>query len=114
MNTYASRLMLAVALAALLTLGFAEVSAATADAAAGATLYKTKCSTCHGADGKGATAVGKADKIRDLGSADVQGQSDAALTTIITAGKDKMPAFKTLKPAQVTALIAYMRSLASK
>ena len=38
----------------------------------GAALYKAKCTACHGADGKGETAMGKANKLRDLGSADVQ------------------------------------------
>jgi len=99
--------------AALFAFGFANISAASPDA--GAALYKTKCAACHGADGKGATAVGKADSIRDLGSADVQGQSDAALTTIIASGKGKMPPYgKSLKPEQITALVAYVRSLASK
>ncbi len=81
----------------------------------GAALFKTKCSVCHGADGKGATAVGKADKVRDLGSADVQQQSDAALSAIISNGKDKMPAYgKSLKPDQVKDLVTYIRSLATK
>ena len=81
----------------------------------GAALFKTKCSVCHGADGKGATAVGKADKVRDLGSAEVQKQSDADLSAIITNGKDKMPAYgKSLKPDQVKDLVAYIRSLAAK
>ena len=81
----------------------------------GAALYKTKCAACHGAAGKGDPAVGKADKIRDLSSADVQQQSDADLTTVITAGKGKMPAYgKSLKPDQVKDLVAYIRSLAKK
>ena len=81
----------------------------------GAALYSKKCSVCHGTDGAGATALGKADKIRDLGSADVQKQSDADLTTIITAGKDKMPAYgKSLKPDQIKDLVTYIRSLAKK
>jgi cytochrome c551 len=81
----------------------------------GAALFKTKCAACHGADGKGDTAVGKADQIRDLGSAEVQQQSDADLTTIISAGKGKMPAYgKSLKPDQVKDLVAYTRSLAKK
>jgi cbb3-type cytochrome c oxidase subunit III len=112
MRTQSTRIAtMAISLASLLA--FVGVSAAAQDA--GASLYKTKCAACHGADGKGATAVGKADSIRDLGSADVQGQSDATLTTIITAGKGKMPAYgKSLKPARITALVAYVRSLASK
>lgn len=78
----------------------------------GAALYKAKCAACHGADGKGATAVGKANNIRDLGSADVQGQSDDALAGIIGNGKNKMPAYgKSLKPEQIKDLVAYIRTL---
>jgi cytochrome c6 len=81
----------------------------------GAQLYKTKCAVCHGADGKGETPVGKANKLRDLASGDVQKQSDANLTEIITAGKNKMPAYgKSLQPAQVKDLLAYVRSFGKK
>jgi cytochrome c6 len=97
----------------LMTCGLMGVPAEAQDG--GAALYKTKCAACHGAAGKGDTAVGKADKIRDLSSADVQQQSDADLTTVITAGKGKMPAYgKSLKPDQVKDLVAYIRSLAKK
>jgi cytochrome c6 len=103
----------AIGIATLAAFVFVNISSASPDA--GAALYKAKCVACHGPDGKGATPVGKADKIRDLGSPDVQGQSDAVLNTIITSGKDKMPAYgKSLKPEQVTALVAYVRSLATK
>jgi cytochrome c6 len=78
-----------------------------------AALYKTKCAACHGADGKGETSIGKANKIRDLGSAEVQKQNDEALKEIITKGKDKMPAYgKSLKPEQISALAAFVRSFA--
>lgn len=78
-------------------------------------LYKTKCAACHGPDGKGETAMGKANKLRDLGSADVQKQSDEELTTIITAGKNKMPAYgKSLSADQIKGLVGYVRSLAKK
>ena len=39
-------------------------------------IFKAKCASCHGPDGAGATAVGKAMKVRDLRSAEVQKQSD--------------------------------------
>jgi cytochrome c6 len=81
---------------------------------AGAATYKTKCAVCHGPDGKGDTSIGKTNKIRDLGSADVQKQSDAELTTIIADGKGKMPAYgKSLKADQVKELVAFIRSLKS-
>jgi cytochrome c6 len=103
----------AICAAAVLSLVFASVPAGAQDA--GAALYKTKCAACHGADGKGETAIGKADKIRDLSSAEVQQQADADLTAIITTGKGKMPAYgKSLKPEQVKDLVAYIRALAKK
>ena len=82
---------------------------------AGAALYKSKCAACHGPDGKGETAIGKANKLRDLGSADVQKQSDAELSTLIENGKGKMPAYsKSLKPEEIKDLVSYLRSLAKK
>ncbi len=83
------------------------------DAAAG--LFKTKCAGCHGADGKGETTMGKTLKLRDLASADVQKQSDADLTTLLSAGKNKMPAYgKSLSADQIKGLVGYVRSLGKK
>ena len=70
-------------------------------------LWKAKCAGCHGADGKGKDAM----KTRDMASADVQKQSDADLTGIITNGKGKMPPYKTLSADQVKDLVSYIRSL---
>ena len=103
----------AIALAILIFLGQLANSVRAQDS--GAALYKAKCAACHGADGKGETAMGKANKLRDLGSSDVQKQSDTELTTIIESGKGKMPAYgKSLKPDQVKELVTYIRSLAKK
>lgn len=81
-------------------------TSAKADTAAAEATYKAKCAGCHGADGKGKEAM----KTRDLSSADVQKQSDADLTGIITNGKGKMPAYKTMTPDQVKDMVAYIRS----
>src|SRR5437879_1421746 len=59
----------------------------------GEDLYKARCAPCHGPDGAGATAMGKALKLRDLGSRDVQKQPDDELNQITTNGKGRMPAF---------------------
>lgn len=81
---------------------------AKADVAAAEATFKTKCAGCHGADGKGKDAM----KTRDLSSADVQKQSDADLSGIITNGKPpKMPAYKSMTPDQVKDMVAYIRSL---
>ena len=102
-----------IALAILIFLGQLANSVRAQDS--GAALFKTKCAACHGADGKGETTMGKMNKLRDLGSPDVQKQSDEELSGIITNGKNKMPAYgKSLKPEQVKDLVAFIRSLAKK
>jgi cytochrome c6 len=81
----------------------------------GATLYKSKCAMCHGADGKGDTPMGKKLSVRDLGSPEVQKQTDAELTTIITKGKGKMtPYGAKLKSEQIGQVVAYIRELCKK
>ena len=97
---------------ALLSVSFLA-TAARADNTAEAT-YKAKCQMCHGPDGKGETPTGKAMKVKDFGSEDVQKMSDAELAAIITNGKGKMPAYKTLTPEQVKDLVAYVRGLGKK
>ena len=81
----------------------------------GAPTFKVKCAMCHGADGTGKTAMGEKLKIRDLSSADVQKQSNADLTQIITKGKEKMPAYDgKLTKEQIDQLVAHIRTLAKK
>ena len=83
------------------------------DDAAG--LFKAKCVACHGADASGNTPMGKNLKIRDLRSAEVQGQSDAELFKIISNGKGKMPAYgKSLSEEQIHKLVAFVRAQAKK
>ncbi|HEX3108011.1 MAG TPA: cytochrome c [Thermoanaerobaculia bacterium] len=78
----------------------------------GAAIYKTKCTSCHGADGSGQTPVGKSMKIRDLRSPEVQKQTDIQLTDVIAGGKGKMQGYgKTLSTADIQALIAHIRTL---
>ena len=78
----------------------------------GADIFKGKCAMCHGADGKGATAMGKSLKLRDLTSADVQKQSDADLANIITNGKDKMPKYDgKLTKDQINSVVKFVRTL---
>ena len=77
--------------------------------------YKMKCLACHAADGSGNTPAGKAVGAHDFLSADVQKETDAELTDIITNGKNKMPPYgKTLKPQEIKALAAYVRQLGQK
>ena len=78
----------------------------------GAALYKSKCATCHAADGSGETPAGKSMKVHDLRSAEVQKQTDVELTKVISGGKGKMPPYgKSLSTADIEALIAHIRTL---
>ena len=82
---------------------------AAADAAA---TYKAKCAMCHGADGKGGTPAGKTMGAHDFASPEVQKMSDAELASVITSGKNKMPAYgKSLKDADIKDLVSYVRQL---
>jgi len=86
--------------------------ACTAKAQSAPDLYKSRCAACHGADGKGDTAVGKKIGVRDFHSDEVQKQSDAQLAEIVKDGKNKMPAYKDkLKDDQISDLIKYVRQL---
>jgi cytochrome c6 len=78
----------------------------------GADSFKAKCAMCHGTDGAGQTAMGKNMGLRDLGSAEVQKQSDADLTGIITNGKGKMPPFGSkLSKDDIAGVVKYIRTL---
>ena len=78
-------------------------------------LYKSKCATCHGVDGKGDTPVGKKLGARDFGSPEVQKETDDELIEITTKGKNKMPAYgKSLKPDEIKGLVTYIRGMAKK
>jgi len=96
----------------LVVLAFALVFSTGAMAQSGGDTFKGKCAMCHGADGKGDTTMGKNLKLRDLGSADVQGQSDADLTGTITNGKGKMPKYDgKLTKDQIGDVVKFIRTL---
>jgi mono/diheme cytochrome c family protein len=78
----------------------------------GAADYKAKCAMCHGPTGAGDTVMGKNMKLKDLGSAEVQKQSDDELTTIIAKGKGKMPPQEgKFSKEQINDLVKFIRTL---
>ena len=81
----------------------------------GATIYKTKCAACHGADLAGKPAA----KIPSLVSDESKKASDADLTDMIAnGGKDKKPmhsfAAKGVTPDQVKMVVSYIREAQKK
>jgi mono/diheme cytochrome c family protein len=112
MNYRFIRTVSAVLLLAASTLVFALPAKAQDDAAS---LFKAKCAACHGADGKGEAPMGKKLGARDLSSAEVQKQSDAQLTEVVTKGRNKMPPYEgKLSKEQIAQLVAYIRVLGKK
>ena len=73
----------------------------------GASLYKTKCAACHGADAAGKPAA----KIPSLVSDDIKKTSDDDLAKAVVE-KAKHPGMvKSLPPDQVKMIVTYIRSL---
>lgn len=78
-------------------------------------VFKKNCALCHAQDGSGNSPSGKALKAKDLRSAEVQKETDAQLTDVITNGRGKMPAFVAkLSPETIKSLVAYIRQIAKK
>jgi cytochrome c6 len=83
----------------------------TVHAQSAADVYKTKCASCHGADGKG-SAIGKKLGVKAFSDPEVAKSSDQTWTDITKKGKGKMPAFDgKLTDAQIKELVQFMRSL---
>jgi mono/diheme cytochrome c family protein len=85
-----------------------------------AELWKARCSTCHGLDGKGRTRTGKKWKIDDFTRPKWQkAMSDDEIRRTIEkgvrqkrTGKVMMPAFgKKLTPEEIDSLVGWVRSL---
>jgi cbb3-type cytochrome c oxidase subunit III len=84
-----------------------------ADSPDGAAIYKQKCQMCHGADGKGFSAI----KTPDLTNSKWQASlSDKEMTEVIKNGKKgtPMPAFADkLKDDEIQAVVKFIRSFDS-
>ncbi|MGA9527693.1 MAG: cytochrome c [Terriglobales bacterium] len=78
----------------------------------GAADFKVRCAPCHGSRGAGDTKIGENLHVRDLGSADVQKQSDGDLSEVINKGRGTMPAYNgKLTADQIKNLVKYIRTL---
>jgi len=79
--------------------------------------WKAKCASCHGADGKGETDMGRTAQLSDLATADWQkSKTDAQIKSAIESGATKngveMEAYKDrLDAAQIDAVVQYIRTL---
>ena len=97
-----------------LLLSLSLATAAHADETA--ELWTAKCKSCHGADGKAQTPMGKKESIVDMSQpAWQQAETDADIREMITEGSSrnkKMKPYKEkLTPEQIDSLVAYIRTL---
>ena len=92
---------------------FAAAGFALAGAPEGKAVFDAKCSQCHGPKGEGKESIAKMFKIemKALGSKEIQAKSDADFKKTITAGQGKMKPVAGLTDAQVSDVIAYVRTL---
>jgi mono/diheme cytochrome c family protein len=84
-------------------------------------LWRAKCASCHGPDGKGQTEQGKKMAVADMSTAAWQaGITDDKIKAAIADGlkrdkngvKQEMEAYKSkLRPDQIDGLVAYIRGL---
>lgn len=92
--------------------------ASSAFAADVATNWENNCTSCHGADGRGDTKMGKKLKIKDLTDAKVQAsfKDEDAVKAVKSGirdanGKTTMKAIEGLTDEEINALVAHVRSL---
>ena len=88
-------------------------AASAADSKAGQAIYLKSCKSCHGVDGTPNPGMVKMLKVdmRNLGSAEVQAQSDDAIEKVITAGKGKMKPVTSVTGKSVDDVVAFVRTL---
>jgi cytochrome c6 len=80
--------------------------------AAAIEIFKSQCALCHGPNGTGSD-TGKALKVKDLTSKEVQDEKDETMKHVITAGKGNMPPFTDrFSPETLDGLIKVVRSFA--
>lgn len=87
-------------------------SAPAVAAASTETLFKQKCSKCHGADGSGDTSLGRIFGTPDFTDSGwwAKHSSTAEHVQVITKGRKNMPAFgKKLTRAQIASLATYIQ-----
>jgi quinoprotein glucose dehydrogenase len=81
-----------------------EESAKPGTAVTGKTLYLNNCAACHGAERLGAPP--EFPSLVDIGKR----LSADQVWTVVSNGRGRMPAFNTLPPASLDAIVAYIRN----
>ncbi|MEI7909372.1 MAG: c-type cytochrome [Verrucomicrobiota bacterium] len=99
----------------LLTVATLMAASLNASADEGSAIFTKECAKCHGADGKGDTAMGKKLKIKDL-TVEAAKLGDAKIESTVKAGvkdgdKVRMKGFPDMSDADVKAVAKYVLTL---
>jgi mono/diheme cytochrome c family protein len=109
-NARAKYLRMSSVLCLFLVLGLCNSLPAQEKSSPGAIIFKSKCVLCHGPDGSGNTPLGKQLQAANLGSKEVQKQTNAELHKIVHDGRANMPSFaEQLSDEEITQVIQYVR-----
>ena len=100
-------------LTAFTAIAICAAGASAADSKAGQAIFLKSCKSCHGADGTPNPGMVKMLKVdmRNLGSAEVQAQSNEAIEKIITGGKGKMKPVTSVAGKDADDVVAFVRTL---
>lgn len=95
------------------TLSLTTMAYAAGDSKAGKAAYDQHCKNCHGETGVANPKIVKMmnTKIPALGSSDVQKMNDEELKKVITEGKGKMAAIKSVTGKALDDVVVYIRTL---
>jgi mono/diheme cytochrome c family protein len=79
----------------------------------GEATYKSKCQSCHGAEGTPNPGIAKAMGVKPASDPSVKSIAEPQMITDTTNGKGKMPAFKgKLTDPEIKASVDYFRAFA--
>ncbi len=96
----------------LFTMFFTPLFSSEESVSKGKALYAKYCLSCHGADGRGKTTIGKAmPTMIDLAKSTM---TDQQFFDIITKGKPPMPAYNKLKEEERWDMVHYIRTFTPK
>jgi cytochrome c6 len=101
-KTMRSTVVLAAAAIMACTLSFAD---------SGEALYKSKCQSCHGANGIPNPSLAKLLGVKPLTDPDIQKLTPEQMAAAVKNGKGKMKPISGLTDAQIKDAVAYYRGL---
>lgn len=80
-------------------------------AQSGEATYKTKCQSCHGADGLASSGAGKIMKVKPATDAAVKKMNEAEMIAAVRNGMGKMQPYKnSLTDTQIKDVVDYFRT----